>query len=212
MATYDLEEQEKLAELKAWWKRYGNLILVTVALALLTVAAVRGWDAYKRSQAAEASAVYGEVVKAAQAKDAKKVADLSALVRDDYPRTVYAPLASFVAAKFHVEQGDRKAAREALQWAAEHARDDEMKAIARLRLAYVLLDDKAYDEAMKQLEGEHPPSFAAAYAEARGDLYAVQGKRAEARTAYQEALAATPPEERNTRELLQFKLDDLGEA
>jgi len=212
VATYNLEEQEKLAELKVWWKQYGNLILVTVTLALFTVAAVRGWDAYKRSQAADASAVYSEVVKAASAKDAKKVADLSALLRDDYPRTIYAPLAAFVAAKFHVEQGDRKAAREALQWAAEHARDEQIKAIARLRLAYVLLDDKAYDEALKQLEGEHPASFGAAFAEARGDLYAVQNKRAEARAAYQEALAATPSEERALRELLQFKLDDLGEA
>ena len=212
MATYNLEEQEKLAELQVWWKQHGTLIVMTIALGLIMVAAIRGWDAYKSSQASKAGAVYAEVLKAAEQKDARKVTDLSNLVREDYPRTAHASLAAFVAAKFHVEQGDRKAAQTELEWVVGNGRDEQLKAIARVRLAQVLLDEQGYDEALKLLDAEHPPAFEAQFAETRGDVYAVQGKAAEARAAYQAALAGTPTAEKPTRELLQFKLDGLGEV
>ncbi len=212
MATYNLEEQEKLAELQVWWKQHGTLIVLTVALGLIMVAAIRGWDAYKQSQASKASVVYAEVLKAAEQNDARKITDLSNLVREDYPRTAHASLTAFVAAKFHVEHGDGKAAHAELQWVVENGRDAELKAIARVRLAQVLLDEQAYDEALRLLEAEHSPAFEAQFAETRGDIYAVQGKSAEARAAYQAALAGTPTTEKPTRELLQFKLDGLGES
>ena len=209
--AYDLEEQEKIEELKAWWRRWGNFIIVTTTLALVVIAALRGWDAYQQAQARKAGLAYNQVLAAVRASEAQKVRELAALVREDYPRTVYASFAAFAAAKFHVERGDRAAAREALAWVAENGRG-ELKAIARVRLAQVLLDEQAYDEALKVLDGDHPKAFEAQFAAARGDIYAVQGKREEARRAYQAALAATPPGERTQRELLQFKLDGLGEA
>ncbi len=32
MAVYDLEEQEKIDELKAWWRSYGTLIVIGLAV------------------------------------------------------------------------------------------------------------------------------------------------------------------------------------
>lgn len=212
MATYDLEEQEKLEELKAWWKQYGTLIVTTTALALIIIAGMRFWDGYQRSKSVDANAVYSRLLQATQADEASKVAELSGLVRDDYSRTVYASLGAFAAAKYHVEKGEHEAAREQLAWAAENARDAQLKAIARVRLAQVLIDLQQYDEALKQLEAEHPAAFTAQYAQTRGDIYALQGKVGEARTAYQAALAATTSAERTLRELLQFKIDNLGAA
>ncbi len=210
MATYDLEEQEKLAELKAWWNKYGNTIVLAVTLGLLAFAAIRGWDAYKGSQSVKASAAYSQLEKAVQQNEAQKVNDLAGLILEDYPRTAYAPLAAFTAAKFHVEHGDRKTARAQLEWVVEHARDEQIVAIARVRLAHVLLDMQAYDEAIKVLDGAHPAAFEAQFAEARGDVYVAQGSKAEARAAYEAAYAATPPAENPARELLQLKLDVLG--
>ncbi|HLU77248.1 MAG TPA: tetratricopeptide repeat protein [Burkholderiales bacterium] len=210
MATYDLEEQEKIEELKAWWKQYGTLIITTTALALIIIAGMRFWDGYQRTQSVEANAVYNRLLQAVQADEGSKVAELSALVRDDYSRTVYASLGTFAAAKYHVEKGELEAAREQLAWAAENARDAQLKAVARLRLAQVLIDLQRYDEALQQLEAEHPAAFTTQYAQTRGDIYALQGKTGEARTAYQAALAATSPAERTLRELLQFKIDNLG--
>lgn len=212
MATYDLDEQEKLAELKAWWQQYGNLIITVVTVALLIIGGMRWWNAYNRSQALEAGAVYAELLKAVEQADGQKVGDLNALVREEYPRTVYAPLAGLVAAKHYVEQEDGAAARAILEWVVDKARDAQLQAIARLRLAYVLLDEQAYEEALQVLDAKHPDSFTAQFAEARGDVQAVQGRTAEARSAYEAALAATPPSENTVRELLQLKLETLGAA
>ncbi len=73
-------------------------------------------------------------------------------------------------------------------WAAENARDPGLRDLARLRLAAVMLDEKAYDDAMKQLAAEPAAAFAPRFAELRGDILAAQGKTAEARNAYDLAL------------------------
>lgn len=212
MATYDLEEQEKLIALKEWWKQYGNLVLLTVALGLLVVAGVRYWGNHKINQAGEAGVVYSELLNAAGARDLKKAADMNGTLQEKYPRTIYAGLGAFVAAKLHFDGGDLQAARTQLQWASENARDEGMRALAALRLTQVLIDQKAYDEALQVLAAKHPEAFAARFDEARGDVHAEQGKTAEARAAYQAALDKLKEDDRLGREVLQFKLDALGAA
>lgn len=210
MATYDLEQQEKLAELKVWWNKWGNAIVLAISVGLLAFAGMRGWGFYLHSQGVKASAVYGALERAVQDGDTKKINDLSGLILQEYPRTTYASLAALVAAKFHVDQGDDKTARAQLEWVVEHARDEPVAAIARVRLAQVLLDMKAWDEALKVLDAPHPAAFEAQFAEARGDVHVAQGKKAEARAAYEAALTATPADETPARELLQLKLDTLA--
>ncbi|MCL4799110.1 MAG: tetratricopeptide repeat protein [Burkholderiales bacterium] len=210
MSTFDLEEQEQIAALKAWWREHGALVIVAIAAAALVVAGVVGWRTYQRSQAAEASAVYTELRKAAGTRDIKKVRDLAGTILEGYPRTAYAPLAALVSAKAHFESGDLKTARAQLEWVIDHAREPELGAIARLRLANVLIDEKAFDEALKVLESQPPPGFEGRYDEARGDVYALQGKTAEARSAYRAALGRLQPREGATRELLELKLEILG--
>jgi predicted negative regulator of RcsB-dependent stress response len=210
MSAYDLEEQEQIAALKAWWRQYGNLVIAAVVAGVLAVSGVLGWRGYQRSQAAQASAIYGELQKAAGTRDIKKVRDLAGTILAEYPRTSYAALAALVSAKAHFESGDLKTARAQLEWVMEHARDPELPAIARLRLASVLIDEKAFDEALKLLEAKPSPEFEGRYAEARGDVYALQGKTAEARSAYRAALEKLGPRDGAGRELLQLKLDTLG--
>ncbi len=211
MSTYDLEEQEQIAALKAWWRRYGNLVITGVVAGALTVSGIFGWRAYQVSQAREASAIYGELRKAAGTRDVKQVRDLAGAILEQYPSSAYAPLAAFVSAKTHFESGDLKTARAQLEWVIERARDPEYQSIARLRLANVLLDEKDYGGALKVLDAKPAPSFEGRFAETRGDVYAQAGKRGDARTAYQRALEQTRPRDAAARELLQLKLDGLGE-
>jgi predicted negative regulator of RcsB-dependent stress response len=211
MSTYDLEEQEQLAELKTFWKQYGGFILLAVAAALAIFAAYRIWTWYQVSQTAQASGVYGELQKAAIANDAKKVRDLAGTLIEQYPRSVYAPLGAFISAKVHFGTGDLKTARAQLAWAAEHARDPGVQALARLRLANVLLDEKDYDEALKVLAAKPDPAFEALFEDVRGDVQVARGARAEARAAYTAALAKLKPGDDAARELIQLKLDGLGD-
>jgi predicted negative regulator of RcsB-dependent stress response len=210
MSTYDLEEQEQLAELKAYWKQYGNLILIAISAALFAVAAIRGWYWYQSSQAVQASVVYAELQTAAAANDTKKVRDLAGTLIESYPRSLYAALGAFVSAKVHFDAGDLKTARAQLQWVIDQARDPEIQAIARLRLANVLIDEKAYDDALKVLAAKPERTFEALFEDLRGDVLVAQGKSADARAAYQAALAKVQPNDDAGRELIQLKLDALG--
>ena len=209
MAAYDLEEQEQLAELKAWWKQNGSLVLGTIALVLLSYSAWNGWRWYQRSQALEAAALYENLQTAARMSDGKAVRDAAGSILEKYAGTAYAPLAALVSAKANHQAGDLKTARAQLQWVVDNARLEETRAIARLRLAAVLMDDSANDEALKTVEGKPAEGFDALFASVRGDILSAQGKRVDARTAYKAALDKTT--DSALRETLRLKLDALGE-
>ena len=212
MSTYDLEQQETLAEVKAWWRQHGNLIVTGLTIALALIAAWNGWNWYQRNQAGQAAGLYDTLQKAARANDIKAVRDASGSILENFPRTAYASLAALIAAKVNFQAGDLKTARAQLAWAAEHAKGEELRAIARLRLASVLLDDNAADEALKTLEATPPPSFEASYASLRGDILVAQKKPAEARAAYKAALEKADFKDGTLREILRMKLEALGEA
>ena len=89
--------------------------------------------------------------------------------------------------------------------------EDELKAIARFRLAEVQLDEKQYDDALRTLDAKHRDAFAGVYADLRGDALAAAGRVAEARTAYQTALAKLDPKS-PYRNYVQVKHDALGGA
>lgn len=188
MAVYDLEEQEQLAELKAWWKQYGNLVTGVLLAASVAVAGWQGWKWYQRNQGAQASGVFSVLERAAAAKDSAKVKAAAGELLEKFPRTEYAPLGALVAGRNAFEAGDLKTARAQLSWAVDHG-DNEVRDLARLRLAAVLIDDKAYDEALKQLDAAHAAAFDPRFADLRGDVLAAQGKRAEARVAWLDAAA-----------------------
>ena len=210
MAAYDLEEQEQLAELKAWWKEHGGTVILGATLALAVFGAWNGWVWYQRSQAAQAAVLYDALQKAARANDLKAIRDTAGAILENFPRTAYAPLAALVSAKVQFQAGDPKTARAQLEWAVEHANNDQIRSIATLRLASVLLDDKEPDAALQVLEAKPHPGFEALYAMQRGDIFASQKKRAEARAAYQAALENAQPGA--VRETLRLKLDALGDA
>jgi predicted negative regulator of RcsB-dependent stress response len=212
MAAYDLEEQEQLATLKAWWKENGGVVMTAVTLVLAVFAAWQGWNYYQRNQAAQASALYDAVQKGARAKDLKQVRESAGAILEQYPRTAYAAMAALVSAKAHFQGGDLKTARAQLAWVAENAKDEGLQDIARLRLVNVMLDEKAYDEALKTLEAKHAAAFDAQFLAAKGDVLVAQAKPEEARSAYQAALDKADAKDTGMRGLIQLRLDALGTA
>ncbi|MEZ5615781.1 MAG: tetratricopeptide repeat protein [Rhodocyclaceae bacterium] len=220
MATYDLEEQEQISELKTWWRMYGNLVTSVLLALAVGVAGWQGWNWYQRNQSAEASVLYAAVQKAVKEDDARRAREAAGELTEKYPATAYAALAALTSARMQFDAGDLKTARAQLQWVADKARDKDLRDLGRLRLAHVLYDDKALDEALKLLADAPAPAFAARFEELKGDILATQGKQTEARSAYQGALAkqdaaekaagSQSGQETRYRDLLQVKLDSLG--
>jgi predicted negative regulator of RcsB-dependent stress response len=206
--AYDLEEQEQLASLKAWWNQYGNLTSWVLIVAMGSYSAWTGWNYYQRSQSTQAAQLYDEVQNAIVAKDNSKVQRAAGDMQSRFGGTAYAQMSALAAAKSAFEAKDLKTAKAQLQWVAEHG-NEEFKAVAKLRLAGVLLDEKAYDEALKVLGGEMPAQFAGAVADRKGDILVAQNKLAEARSAYAAALAATDKKNPG-RQLIEVKLEAIG--
>jgi predicted negative regulator of RcsB-dependent stress response len=210
LQNLDLEEQEQLAELKAWWQQYGNLVLLTIIAAALVVAGWGGWRWHERQQAAQASALYETLSKAARTGDAKALRDAGGALTEGYPRTLYASMGAMVAARFHADRGEAKSAKAQLQWVTERSPSEDFRELARLRLGALLIDEKAYDEALKLLEAKPAEAYAAQFAALQGDLLLAKNQPAEARAAYKLALEKSGSGSGTFRDSVQMRLDALG--
>lgn len=206
----DLEEQEQVEELKAWWKQHGGLITAIVLAVALTFVGWQGWRWYQRDQAVHASLLYDTVTKAAQANDTKALRDASGTLVESYPRTLYAPMGALVAARYYFDHNDLKNAKAQLQWVLERSGSDDLRDLARLRLAAVLLDEKAYDEALKQLEAPHAAAYEAQYAALRGDILVAKNQAADAKAAYKLALEKADRKDNAFQESVRMRLEALG--
>ncbi|VXC75347.1 tetratricopeptide repeat protein [Massilia sp. 9I] len=206
--AYDLEEQEQIANFKAFWARFGNLIMGVLIVALLSYAGYNFWNSHKRNQAVEASALYDELQAALAANDNAKTQRIAGDIQKKYDGTVYAQMAALGAAKTAFEANDLKTAKTQLQWVADHG-NDEYKAVAKLRLAGVLLDEKSFDAALKLLNETYPAQFSAEVSDRKGDVLVAQNKLAEARQAYIAAYAAMDKNNPG-RQLVQVKLEAIG--
>lgn len=206
----DLEEQEQLATLKAWWRDHGgNVVLVVVAVAI-ALSGWQGWRWYTLRQASEASALYESLLKAVEAGDVKGVRDAGGTLVESYPGRLQASMAALAQARFYFDRGDLKSAKAQLQWVIERSPSEEFRDLARLRLAVVLLDEKAYDAALAQLEPAPGEPFAAQYAALKGDILVAKQQSAQAAAAYRVALEKAAKDDQAFVESVRMRLEALG--
>ena len=209
MATQlDLEEQEQLDQLKAFWGRYGNLIAWLLILALAAYGGWNAWNYYLRDQGEKAASLYDELDRAAKAGDADLTSRMFADMKSRYPRATYTQQAALLAARTQLDKGKTDDAKASLAWVAANAGESEYRSVARLRLAGVLLDEKKLDEALKQLDGIDG-EFAPLAADRRGDILVAMGKTEDAKAAYQKAWS-TMDAKVDYRRLIEAKLTVLG--
>jgi predicted negative regulator of RcsB-dependent stress response len=209
MAALDLQEQEQFEALKAWWHENSKWVFAALFIVIAAVGGWRGWHYYNQKQASDAATLYQQFVNQIESNDAKRVNDAAAAVMDKFASSAYAPRAALLAAKVNEGANDVKRAKTQLQWVIDRSEDADLKHVARLRLAAILLDEKDYGGALKLLEAAHPPSFDGLYADLRGDVLSAQGKPDEARSAYKLAYEKSDGKGMY-RSLIQIKLDALG--
>jgi predicted negative regulator of RcsB-dependent stress response len=206
----DLQEQEQVDALKAFWARYGNLIMWAVTLLLAAFAGYNYWMKLERDKASNASTLYGNLQSAADAGDPKLAAQIFGDMRSKAPKTTYTQLGALLVAKVQADKGDTVNATANLQWVADNG-NDENAAVAHIRLAGLLTDAKKYDDALKQLALVKPASFAALVADRRGDIELAQGQKDAATKAYKVAYDGLPATAQY-RLLVDAKLTALGAA
>ena len=208
--AYDLQEQEQIAAFKAWWAKWGNAVTGFITAILLAFAGWNGWNWYERREAAQAVVVFEALEKAAVEQRLDDVKAQVGLLTGNHASTGYAARGALVAAFALVEAGRDAEARPWLQWVVDQSDEEGLVAVARLRLANLQIDEKAFDAALATLGASFPASFAGLVADRRGDIFLLQGKTDEARKAYTEALAAMT--DAALKQTIQIKLDALGGA
>lgn len=206
---FDLEEQEQLDQLKHFWNQWGTAITWVLIVALALYAGWNGYQYWQRSQAAQASALYGEIERLATLGEPDKLERAFGDMRERFGSTTYAAQGGLLIARSLEQAGKTEPAKAALAWVAQQASDPAYQAIARLRLAAVAAQAKDYPLAMSQLAGSFPSEFEPLAADRRGDLLALQGKAAEARAQYEKAYAALS-DRVEYRRLIEIKLTALG--
>ncbi len=210
MATQlDLQEQEQLDALKSFWSRYGNLVTWVLVLALAAFAGWTGWNYWQREQAFKAGAMFDLLDRASQAGDVERAARVFDDLRNAHPGTAFAQQGGLLLARLQFEKGQADAAKASLIWVADKGVEDEMRTIARLRLAGLQAEAKQYDDALKTLDAATAPGFEGLVADRRGDVLLAQGKRAEAIAAYSAAFKALS-EKVDYRRLVEAKITALG--
>ena len=210
MATQlDLQEQEQLESLKAFWNKQGNLITWALIAVLGTFAAWNGWQYWQREQATKAAAMFDELDRAALAGDVEKTGRVFADLKERFPRTAFAQQGGLAAAKVQADKGQADAALASLKWVAENAVEDEIRTVARLRLAGLQAEAKQFDAALLTLAAAKADNFEGLLADRRGDVLLAQGKTAEALAAFQAAYKALG-EKVDYRRLVEAKLTALA--
>ncbi|MFN4121545.1 YfgM family protein [Acidovorax sp.] len=205
----DLEEQEQLDQLKHFWNTWGTLISSVLIVVAGSLAAWNGYQYWQNRQAVQAAALLDAVESAVQSRDQTRIEQAAADLKAKYPGTTQAGQAGLLLAKHMVDAGNAAGAKDALGWVSEKSSDDGLKALAKLRLAGILMDEKAYDEALKLVSSGFPPEFEAVYADRKGDILVLQDKRQEAVAEYTRAYKAFE-EGVEYRRLVEIKLNALG--
>ena len=209
MAALDLQEQEQIEALKAWWKDNRNQLLGTLLIVMVTLGGWRGWQYYHQNQTSQAAKLYAEFIRQLDGTDPGRVNDAADAVMNRFGSTAYASRAALLAAQVNEQRKDLAHAKIQLQWVIDHTDEAELRDVASLRLASLLLDETKYAEALKLLDAEHPASFDGLHSDLRGDVLSAQGKIDEARSAYKLAFEKTDANSMY-RNLIQMKLDALA--
>jgi predicted negative regulator of RcsB-dependent stress response len=205
----DLEEQEQLDELKHFWKQYGNAITWVLIAVMGSYVGWNGYQYWQRQQATKASALFDEVERTAASGDVAKLERSLEDMKERFPQTTFAAQSALLAAKVFQQNEKMEAAQSALKWASEKSADEASAQLARIRLANLQAQQKAYDEALKTLSKPFTPAFAGLAADVQGDISVAQNKPAEAVKAYSDAWTQLA-DNAEYRRLVAAKLNALG--
>lgn len=207
MSEY-ISDQEQLQVIKNWWRENGKFTILMVICAVIFSYGIRSWQQYKIQKSESASIVYEQMLSDIANHRGPQFEAHAGNLMQDYATTPYASIAALSWAKAAVEKNSYDTAIEKLQWVVEHGKGNDLKQIARIREARILLMQKKYQPALDILNVVVDSSYLPLIDQVRGDIYIAMGKSSEAKSAYQQALNTLPKNEVD-RSLLKMKFDNV---
>jgi len=207
---YETEEQQ-LEAIKNWWKENSVLIIGGIGVGVAAIFGMQYFQSQSALHAESASILYEQVLVAAQNPDTTPNAIDAQLTKvnqlqSEFKNTPYAGLSALIVARQHINAGNVEKAEKQYRWIIANTEQDEMKYLAKIRLARILLGDKKTEQALALLNETYPESFKAMALELKGDTLLSQGLSKQAKAAYIQAQSLSTEPGR----WLKLKIDDLG--
>ncbi len=209
MEVYD-SKSDQLDALKKWWQQNGKSIVIGSVLGIVSLVGWQQWQANTHAARESASMEYDVLLAELEKHNYQGVKDRGATIINKYSKTPYAVLAALAVAKVNVEEGEMSAARTQLQSVIDQSGQPQFQHVARLRMGQLMLEEGEAQQALALVQGVDVAGFTSAYDELKGDIQAALGNTAEARSAYERAIAAMDPA--LDQSIIKMKLDELGET
>jgi len=186
-----MTEEEQLDEIKKWWNRYSNIILVSVSIVLLAIAGYKYWNMHQEKMRQQASNAYEYMMVAFSNKDDKKIQAYANQLINESSDTIYAEVAHMALAKLYILNGKSSKAKEQLEIVASSSTMPALQQVAKIRAARLLLSEQKYTTALDTLKPVIDSSYLPVINELKGDIYAATGKYPQAIASYRKAIGET---------------------
>jgi len=207
LEAYNPDDQ--LANLKNWWKQYGQALIVGVIIGLLLLAGGNYWRQHKIKRAETASLLYESLLADLQQGKADAMSAAATKLMQDYEATPYAGKSALLLARQRFDAKDIAGTRTYLEWAMKNATEAAVQHSARLRLGRLHLDQGDTATVLALVNIKDMNGFVSEYEELKADALLAQGDRDGARRAYQAAIEKTPRASLYLQTLT-MKRDNLG--
>lgn len=201
-------EREQVDAIKKWWQDNGKAIVLGLVVGLGGLGAWRYWNDMQDARAENASVNYEQFLNLTAQGAGKEAREAGQAILDTYPKTTYARLTALLLAKLDVDDGKLDEAKKRLQWVIDNAGGPETVALAKSRMAQIILAEGKAEAALQTFE-QIEPARAKQFAELKGDILAALGRKQEAASAYAEAKTLLASSGADPR-LLELKIESLG--
>ena len=187
MTRLDMDEQEQIANIKAFFMDYGRYIFYFILVISILFLVKSYWQHYKQQTYAKQLALYKKI-------DFNKLDSAIKIMRQlniRYPESEYTSFANLQMAKKLFDAGKSNLVSQYLSFVIQNSANDKLLIIlAKQRLIDVYLDNKQFVKARLLIKELKP--YKSIYYNKLGDLELLSGNMQKAISSYKESVSVSP--------------------
>jgi predicted negative regulator of RcsB-dependent stress response len=204
-----LSEKEQIDQFRAWWSENGAYVIGGIVVGAGLLFGMNYYQKTKLEAQLNASTAYEALLVEVAGGDLDEAEAIANEITALYGETIYSGQAGLALTRLYMDKNRDQDAAQTLQAVIDGQADDQLKHVARLRLARIYLYQDKAQEVVDLLSTQDVDAFASVYGDVLGDAYAALGRVAEAEDAYQKILMDSSSQGSVDQQLVQWKALDL---
>jgi predicted negative regulator of RcsB-dependent stress response len=205
-----LTDDQQASRVKGWLRENVPFLIAGVVLGLGGLFGWNQWQRYQEQRAEAASVLYDQLLQSVSQQQVDTAAGQLKQLESEFASSAYLDQGRLSMAGLYVLRSKPEEAIAQLQLVVDKGDADEIRHIARLRLARLLSSGDRHEDALKVLDVSGTGAFTPLFHDVRGDVYYAMGKLPEARSEYEQALNGESAAAVLDLGYVTAKLDELG--